>query len=73
MLFYIRCPSCGRTISENLDKYFEGLEAILDHPRMTKIEKEQAQSKLLDEFEYTEICCRSRIMGLVPAHKIIVT
>lgn len=73
MLFYIRCPSCCRVISFDLDKYHEDLEAILDDPKMSKIEKEKASANLLDKYGFEYICCRIRIMGLIPYHKIILT
>lgn len=71
MLFYIKCPSCSRVISGNIDEYYEKIEAIKDDPKMTKAQKEEAMSKLLDKYE--SICCKIRIMGLVPYHKIIQT
>lgn len=71
MLFYIKCPSCSRIIGKNLDKYSTELEEIQINPTLTKVEKQELASKLLDKYNYTEICCRSRIMGLIPYHKII--
>jgi DNA-directed RNA polymerase subunit N (RpoN/RPB10) len=73
MLFYIKCPSCSRIIGKNLDKYSIELEAIQNDPILDKKEKEIKASELLDKYGYTEICCRIRIMGLIPYHKIIVT
>ena len=73
MLFYIKCPSCSRVISFNLDKYSQELEALNDDPSKTKHEKENLGSKLLDKYGYKNICCKIRIMGLIPYHKIIVT
>lgn len=71
MLFYIRCPSCGRVISKNLDKYNADLDSIRDNPKLGKKEKEQLAAKLLDQYGFTSICCRIRILGLIPYHKII--
>lgn len=73
MLFYIRCPSCSRVISFELDKYHDDLKAIRDDPKKTKKQKEDAGAKLLEKYGYKKICCRIRIMGLVPYHEIIVT
>lgn len=73
MLFYIRCPTCGRVISYNLDKYHDDLEAIQQDPRKTKVQKEKMAAQLLDKYGFKSICCRIRIMGLIPYHKIIVT
>lgn len=73
MLFYIRCPSCGRVISNDLDKYSDEMENILNDPKKTRKEKDDMGSKLLDKYGYKHICCRIRIMGLIPYHKIIVS
>lgn len=73
MLFYIKCPSCSRILSYNLDKYYEDLENILNDPGLKKKEKDELGSKLLDKYGYKKICCRIRIMGLIPYHKIIVS
>ncbi len=73
MLFYIKCPSCSRPISRNLDKYFDDLDNIRNDPKKTKAEKDILGARLLDKYHFEKICCRIRIMGLIPAHKIIVT
>ena len=73
MLFYVKCPSCSRILSNNLDKYYDDLKAIVDDPKMSKLEKETAGSALLAKYQYKKICCRERIMGLIPYHEIIVT
>jgi DNA-directed RNA polymerase subunit N (RpoN/RPB10) len=73
MLFYIRCPSCSRLISQNLDKYFMDLNDIKDDPALSKSDKEEKSSKLLDKYGFTMICCRIRIMGLIPYHEVINT
>ncbi len=71
MLFYIKCPSCSRIISYDLDKYYEDVDNILNDPKKTNTEKDILGSKLLDKYGYKNICCRIRIMGLIPYHKII--
>ncbi|XWV26167.1 RNA polymerase subunit N [Tupanvirus soda lake] len=73
MLFYVKCPSCSRIISYDLDKYHDDLENILNDPKKTKRQKDELGSKLLEKYGYKQICCRIRIMGLIPYHKIIVT
>lgn len=73
MLFYVKCPTCSRIISFNLDKYHDDWQAILDDPGKTKQQKETEQAKLLAKYNYKKICCRIRIMGLIPYHKIVVT
>lgn len=75
MIFYIKCPSCSRFISRNLDKYDTDLKFIRDNPdpNMTKKEKEELCAKLLDKYGFKKICCRIRIMGLIPYHEIVVT
>ena len=72
MLFYIRCPSCGRVISTNLDKYHQDLANIQNDPNLSRNEKNEKGSELLNKYGFTEICCRIRIMGLVPYHDIVV-
>ena len=71
MLFYIKCPTCSRVISIKLDQYRDKLDAIVNDPNKTKTQKEEESSRLLDEFGYKHMCCRIRIMGMIPAHKII--
>lgn len=71
MIPYIKCPSCSRIISTNLDKYYEDYNNILNDSTKTKKEKERLFSNLLDKFKYKMICCRIRIMGLIPYHDII--
>ena len=71
MLFYIRCPSCGRVISSDLDKYYADYETILNDPKKSKKQKDEAGAKLLDKYDFKHICCRIRIMGLIPYWKII--
>lgn len=73
MIIYVRCPSCGRVISANLDKYFEDRESISRDSTKKPIEKEKECAKLLDKYGYKNICCRMRIMGAIPAHEIIQT
>ena len=73
MLFYIKCPSCSRLISADLDKYSTDLIEIRDDPVSKKNEKEKMAANLLDKYGIRQICCRIRIMGLVPYHEIINT
>lgn len=73
MLFYIKCPSCSRILSYNLDKYYDDLEIIHNDPKKTKKQKEELGAKLLDKYGYKMICCRIRIMGLIPYHEIIIS
>ena len=73
MLFYIKCPTCSRIISYNLDKFYDDMEAIRDNPNITTKQKENSAAKLLDKYGYEMMCCRIRIMGLIPYHKIIIT
>lgn len=73
MLFYVRCPSCGRILSYDLDKYHDDVQTILDDPNKTKIQKEKDNAALLDKYGYKQICCRMRILGLIPYHKIVQT
>lgn len=73
MLFYIKCPSCSRYISKNLDKYSLELDSIANNPTLSKVEKEEMASELLNKYGFNKICCRIRIMGLIPYHKIIST
>ena len=73
MLFYIKCPSCSRTLSSNLDKYFADYNAILNDPKKSKTQKESEGAELLNKYGYEMICCRIRMMGIIPAHEIIQT
>ena len=73
MLFYIKCPSCSRIISYDLDKYYDDLENIINDPKLSKKQKDMLGSQLLTKYGYKNICCRIRIMGLIPYHKIIVS
>uniref|UniRef100_A0A6C0LTY8 Uncharacterized protein n=1 Tax=viral metagenome TaxID=1070528 RepID=A0A6C0LTY8_9ZZZZ len=73
MLFYIKCPSCSRFISGNLDKYLAELQTIRDDPQKNKKQKEMEGSKLLEKYDFNEPCCRIRILGQIPYHEIILT
>lgn len=73
MLFYIKCPSCSRIISFNMDKYYDDLQAIVENPNLNKKQKDEQSAQLLEKYKIDQICCRIRIMGLIPYHKIIVT
>lgn len=73
MLFYIKCPTCSRIISYNLDKYHDELKNIRNDPKKNNKQKEELEAKLLNDSGYKHICCRIRIMGLIPYHEIIVT
>lgn len=73
MLFYLKCPSCSRVISYNLQQYCEELENIRNDTKKTNVQKGKEAAALLDKYNYTMICCRNRIMGLIPYHKITVT
>lgn len=71
MLFYIKCPSCSRILSYDLDKYHEDMEALLEDPGKTKKQKEEMGAALINKYGFEKYCCRSRILGLIPYHKII--
>ena len=73
MLFYIRCPNCSRILSRNLDKFHARMKSILEDPDKTKKEKEIEVAKMLNEFGYFMMCCRAKMIGLIPYHEIIVT
>lgn len=69
MLFYIRCPSCGTVIAENIKEFYAECNVILSNPNLTPKQKEIAKSKLI---KHTNICCRSRLLGLIPYHEIVI-
>jgi len=70
-LFYIRCPSCGEILANNLDKYMNELDNIRLNPQLSLREKEDKSSKLLDKYNYVKYCCRTRMIGLIPFYKIM--
>lgn len=72
MLVYIKCPTCSNYLTYNFEEYITELKTILNDPKMTPSAKEIARSKLLDKYGYEGQCCRSRILGYVPYHEIIV-
>ena len=63
MLFYLKCPSCSRLLSVDLDLYYQDLENIQNDPTLNRKQKELLAAKLLDKYGYRYICCRIRIMG----------
>lgn len=73
MLFYIRCPSCARVLSMRLDEYQEEKDQIMNNPKLNKKQKEIKAAALLTKYGITNICCRIRIIGLIPYHEIVVT
>lgn len=72
MIWYIRC-SCGKVISQNLDKYYADYDNIVNNPNLLQAEKDQQAADLLDKYGYKRYCCRSKMMGTIPVpyHKII--
>jgi len=75
MIWYIRCPTCGKIIAENLDKYYADHDHIMNDPNLLQSEKDILASKLLDKYGYKRYCCRTRMLGIIPVpyHKIIRT
>lgn len=73
MLFYVRCPTCGRVLSKNKMQFNTEKKNIMDDPILSTEEKSERFSKLLDKYQYRNICCRVRIMGELPYHEIIVS
>ena len=73
MLFYVRCPTCARVLSARLDEYQEEKDEIMSNPKLSKKEKEKRGAALLDKYGITNLCCRIRIIGLIPYHEIVVT
>ena len=73
MLWYIRCPSCGRVISKRLDEYFSDLDYIRNDPKMDLYEKDEKAAKLLDKYGFKSMCCRIRIMGTLQFHLYVLT
>lgn len=73
MLFYIKCPSCSRIISYDMDKFHDDLKMIRDDPKKTQQQKDEQGANLLDKFGISQMCCRIRILGLIPYHEIVVT
>jgi hypothetical protein len=72
MLFYVRCPTCSRQISENLGKFYNEKEEIENDNNLSGDEKEKKVSKLLKKsFPDAYICCISRILTTPPYWKII--
>jgi DNA-directed RNA polymerase subunit N (RpoN/RPB10) len=72
MLFYVRCPSCGRVISHNVVKWYEGTAKIRNDPSLSESEKNDQTAELLKSL-YRKICCRIRIQGLIPYDEIVIT
>lgn len=72
MLFYVRCPSCSRVISDNVKTWYEESSRIRDDPGLTIAEKEEQTSVLIRSL-YRKICCRIKIMGLIPYDEIVIT
>jgi DNA-directed RNA polymerase subunit N (RpoN/RPB10) len=74
----VRCPTCGRITSQGIEKWYKGRKEIENNPNMSKHEKEEAGAKLLDDCGYAlrgkeRVCCRQRIMGVIPYHEIVIT
>lgn len=75
MIFYIKCPSCSRGTSVNLDKLYDDYDDISNNPKLSKKEQDELVAGLLDKYNFKKYCCRARILGMlpVPYHKIINT
>lgn len=70
MLLWIRCPSCSTVFSE-FDKYVNELEILFNDRNIKPEDKELMRGELMDKYGYVNICCRIRVIGYVPFHKII--
>lgn len=73
MLFYIKCPTCSRIISENLSDYIADLQAIRKDTKLTRDEKHMKEAALIKKYNYRSICCIQRILGLpeIEFHELI--
>ena len=73
MLIYIRCPTCGVVIAKNFHLYSAELDNIRNDFTTSSQQKRDLHVKLLEKYEYKNLCCRMRILGTIEAHKIVVT
>lgn len=73
MVDYVRCPSCARIIAWNREEYDTEYDTIKTDPKLTKKQKEKRHAEILDKYGYRKLCCRIRIMGRIPYHKIIIS
>lgn len=73
MLFYIKCPTCSRILSENLSEYLMELKIIRKNPALSKEEKQAKSAELIKKYNYRSICCVMRILGLpeIEYHELI--
>ena len=72
MLFYVRCPSCSRVIADRVMEWYIGTDKIRNDPQLNKKEKDEKTAELARSLT-KHICCRMRIMGLIPYHEIVNT
>lgn len=72
MSFYVSCPTCWRTLSENKEEFIQAKYDIDHNPQYSKQEKADRFAALVTS-TYRAPCCKLRIMGELPYHEIMVS
>lgn len=72
MIFLVRCPTCYRTLSTNMDQQMEEKSRIWNNDRLTQKEKEERGKEVLDKHGHKIYCCRMRSLTTVPFADVIV-
>ena len=72
MIFTIRC-GCSRVLSIGKGKYWEERNTIMNNDKLKKTEKEVAAAALLKKYGIIMYCCRTKVMGEIEYHKIVIT
>lgn len=72
MPLYFDCPTCGTNLAKKQIPYEEAFQKICNNPKLKEEEKNKLKSKLLDQFDIINICCRMRFLTYVDESDILV-
>ena len=61
-MLYMSCPTCGFFIGQKTEEYDTKKNEICANPKLSKKDKEEQISKLLNSLNLRRYCCKMRIM-----------
>jgi len=56
------CPTCGFFIGQKTEEYDTKKNEICANPKLSKKDKEEQISKLLNSLKFRRYCCKMRMM-----------
>ena len=61
-MLYMSCPTCGFFIGQKTEEYDTKKNEICANPKLSKKDKEDQISKLLNSLKFRRYCCKMRMM-----------